>query len=359
MDKLELDTPALIIDLDVLDRNIKKMAEFFEPLEANLRPHTKTHKCPIIAKKQIEAGAIGITCAKLGEAEVMVNNGIKDVLIANEIVGRKKIERLVDLAKKAKITVAVDSFENVDEISEYASKEGVSIGVLVEVNVGMNRCGVEPGLQALKLAKRMMIKSGIEFKGLMGYEGHAVMIENFEERKKVVEKAMKLLIDTKNLVESEGIKVEVVSAGGTGTYNITGKYEGVTEVQAGSYVFMDTTYRKVVKEFDNSLTVLTTVISKPTKQRLIVDAGLKAMPKEEHRNILPEAKIDGLELYALAEEHGYLRVGEKAKDVKIGDKIEFIVAHCCTTVNLHDNYYIVKDDKVVDTWKIEGRGKFT
>jgi D-serine deaminase-like pyridoxal phosphate-dependent protein len=359
MNKLELDTPALIIDLDALERNIRKMAEFFEPLQAKLRPHAKTHKSPIIAKKQIDAGAIGITCAKLGEAEVMVSNGINDVLIANQIVGKRKIERLVNLAKKAKITVAVDSFENVDEISKFSSKEGVSIGVLIEVNVGMNRCGVEHGLPALKLANHILRKNGVEFKGLMGYEGHAVMVENFQERRSIVERAMKLLMSTKDLLENEGIKVEVVSAGGTGTYNITGKYQGVTEVQAGSYIFMDTAYKRIIKEFENSLTVLASVISRPKEDRLIVDVGLKAMPKEEQRGIMPEPKLEGLKIYALAEEHGYVKVSKQVRDIKVGDKIEFIVAHCCTTVNLHDCYHVIKDDKLLETWKIEARGKFT
>ena len=353
--KQQLDTPVLLIDLDVMESNIAKMADYFRSVDAELRPHTKTHKTPIIAHKQIQAGAIGVTCAKLGEAEVMVAGGIRDILIANEIVPRQKITRLVNLARHADMMVAVDDSNNVENLSQAALDKDVHLRVLVEVDTGMKRCGVPPGEPALRLAQKVSESKNLIFAGLMGYEGHTVTIPHFEGRKREAEKAIALLIETKELIEKNGLEVEIVSGGGTGTYNITGQFPGVTEVQAGSYIFMDTYYRNVLKDFDCALTVLTSVISRPSKDRAIIDAGMKTVTKESG---LPEVKdIDGVELTSLSEEHGKLNLNDSGADLKPGDKLELIPSHGCTTINLHDKFYGIRAGRLESIWDIAGRGK--
>ena len=351
----QLDTPVLLIDLDVMESNIKKMADYIRGVDAELRPHAKTHKTPILAHKQMEAGAIGITCAKLGEAEVMVEGGIKDILIANEIVPQQKIARLVNLARHADMMVAVDDPNNVENLSQAAQDKGVNLRILVDVDIGMKRCGVPPGKPALQLAQKVAESRNLIFAGLMGYEGHTVTIPGFEERKHEAEKALTLLLDTKEMVEQSGLEVGIVSGGGTGTYNITGQFPGVTEVQAGSYIFMDGSYRRVLKDFDCALTVLTTVISRPAKDRAITDAGMKTVTKESG---LPEVKgMDDVKLAHLSEEHGKLDLSNSDADLKPGDKIELIPSHGCTTINLHDYYFGLRDGKLEAVWSIAGRGK--
>lgn len=353
--KDQLDTPILLIDLDIMESNIAKMADYFSKTQSDLRPHTKTHKTPIIAHKQINAGAIGVTCAKLGEAEVMVSSGIKDILIANEIVTEQKIAKLVGLAKHADIMVAVDDPQNVENLSIAAHKMKASLRVLVEVNTGMNRCGVSPGKSALELARKVLRSKNLVFSGLMGYEGHTVTIPNFAERKRETEKSLSLLIETKELLKKDGIETKIISGGGTGTYNITGQYPGITEVQAGSYVFMDTYYRNVLQDFDCALTILTTVISRPNNNTAIVDAGMKSVTKEFG---MPEVKnIDGAKVISLSEEHGKMDISESDTDLKPGDKIELIPSHCCTTINLHDKFFCIRNDILESIWDIAGRGK--
>ncbi len=353
--KDQLDTPILLIDLDIMESNIAKMVNYFSKVKAKLRPHTKTHKTPIIAHKQINSGAIGVTCAKLGEAEVMVSSGINDILIANEIVSEQKIAKLSGLAKHADIMVAVDDPNNIENLSSAAQMMKSRLRILVEVNTGMNRCGVLPGKPALELAQKVLKSKNLVFSGLMGYEGHTVTIPNFEERKKETEKSLALLIETKDLLEKNSIEVKIVSGGGTGTYNITGQYPGITEVQAGSYIFMDTYYRNVLKDFDCSLTVLTTVISRPNINTVIVDAGMKTVTKEFG---MPEVKnIDGAKVISLSEEHGKIDISESNVNLKPGDKIELIPSHCCTTINLHDKFYGIRNNILESIWDIAGRGK--
>jgi len=351
----ELDTPALILNLESLEGNIGKMADFFRDKEAKLRPHTKTHKCPEIAHRQLRAGAKGITCAKLGEAEVMAGNGIRDILIANEVVGRMKIERLLKLEAICDVTVAIDDASNAQMISEMASADGRRVDVVLEVDVGMGRCGVRPS-EALSFARKVRGMGGLAIKGIMGYEGHAVMIRDFEERRGECTRALKLLLDAKSAIEGEGIRVEVVSAGGTGTYNITGSYPGVTEVQAGSYATMDARYKGIVPDFDCAIGILTSVISRPMPERAVVDAGMKSATMEFG---LPIVKgMAGVELMKLNEEHGIIKLGEGAK-LSPGDKIELTPTHGCTTMNLHDRVYAIRDGRVESVWEIAARGKST
>ena len=352
----EIDTPALLIDLPAMERNIARMAAYFADKPAKLRPHAKTHKCPIIAQKQLAAGnAVGITCAKLGEAEVLVEGGINNVLIANQIVGRQKIARLAALARHAEITVAVDHPQNVADLAAAARAAGSTIGVLVEVNIGMNRCGVEPGEPALALARVVAESKGLRFLGLQGYEGHLVMIPNPEERREKALAAMASLVATRRLIERSGLPVQIVSGVGTGTYSFSGNVPGIDEVQAGSYVFMDTKYRSVGIDFECALTVLATIISRPTPNLAITDAGAKALTYEFG---LPAVKdIPGATLTSLSEEHGKVVFDAPNLDLKVGDKIELIVSHGCTTINLYDRYFAVRDGRLEAVWPIAARGK--
>lgn len=356
--KTELDTPALLIDLDILENNIEKMADYFSDISTDLRPHLKTHKTPIIAQKQLDAGAIGITCAKLGEAEAVVDSGIRDVLIANQIVGVQKIERLINLADRSEIMVAVDSTDNVRNISDAAKSKGVKVRILIEVNIGMNRCGVEPGQPALELAQHICKCSNLEFEGLMGYEGHIVARTNRVDREKAVINDMQHLVECKDLLEKSGIQVNIMSGGGTGTYDITSRIPEMTEIQAGSYVFMDSTYNGVEgigEKFDYALSVLATVVSRPQQNRIIVDSGMKVLTTE-FGNPQPIG-FPNLELVGLSEEHGKIEVSEGDINLKAGEKLEILPTHCCTTVNLHDRAYGIRDDIVECCWDITARGK--
>ncbi len=358
MHKMELDTPALLIDLDKMEANIQTMAAYFSTVNTMLRPHVKTHKTPIIAHKQIAAGALGVTCAKLGEAEAVVHAGIRDVLIANQIVGAQKIARLINLAKHSEIMVAVDNAQNVQAISEAASAKGTNIRMLVEVNIGMDRCGVETGETTLELANLIYKSSNVEFAGLMGYEGHTVAKPDKAERDTAAREAMQRLVDAKRYLEKHGVAVPIMSGGGTGTFNITGSIPEMTEIQAGSYVFMDSTYRNVEgigEHFECALSVLATVVSRPALNRIIVDTGLKVLTKEF--GTPQPLDVTGLEMTGLSEEHGKMQISDVDIRLNPGDKLEILPTHCCTTVNLHDRYYGIRNDIVESVWEIAARGK--
>jgi D-serine deaminase-like pyridoxal phosphate-dependent protein len=352
---LDLDTPALLLDLDAFQRNLDTMARFFAGKNASLRPHAKTHKCPEIARRQLEAGAIGITCAKVGEAEVMAQAGIRDILIANQVVGSTKIDRLTDLAADRAMIVAVDDPANVVALSQACRVKGVSLRVLVEVDIGMHRCGVEPGAAALGLAQKVADAPNLELAGLMGYEGHLVSIVDPEERRSRVLEALTPLQETRDLLEQNGLPVSIVSGGGTGTYDISGAYPPMTEIEAGSYVFMDSTYLKVRPEFEPALYVLSTVISRPTPARVVTDAGRKTITNDQGN---PQAiGVPGATVRSLSEEHGILDLAEPdVVQLRPGDKLRFIPSHCCTTTNLYDSLHVIRDNTLVDTWPIAARG---
>ncbi|UCH57267.1 MAG: DSD1 family PLP-dependent enzyme [Candidatus Bathyarchaeota archaeon] len=354
----ELDTPTLLIDLDTMERNIETMAGFFRSVPAELRPHAKTHKCPVIAQKQIEAGAIGVTCAKLGEAEAMVAGGIRDVLIANQVVGEPKVTRLVNLAEHSDVIVAVDSYINMRHLADRAKSKGVRLNVLVEVDIGNNRCGTDPGEPTLELAREVAGHNNLNLRGLLGYEGFCQNIRDIEERREKAHGAMAKLINTKELLEEKGLDMEIVSAGGTGTHMITGRYPGVTEVEAGSYVFMDATYSRVegLEHFNCALTVLTTIMSLPRQGVAVCDAGLKAITIEPSRPLPTVKGLNGVLYERASEEHGRLKV-EPDSGLRVGDKLEVIVSHCCTNTNLYDYYHCIREGSLEDLWKISARGK--
>ncbi|MEM2875666.1 MAG: DSD1 family PLP-dependent enzyme [Candidatus Bathyarchaeia archaeon] len=356
VEKSRIETPALLVDLDAMERNIRKMMQYISGVKAKLRPHAKTHKCPIIAHKQVEAGATGVCCQKLGEAEVMVASGIKSIMITNEVVSPEKIERLVSLQRHSDVIVALDNLDVARATSEAALRRKVKQGAVIEVDVGVNRCGVNPGRETLDFAKEVMNLKGISFRGLLGYEGPFSDIQEFSKRREAAHGRLRLLVETADMLRDSGIDVEIVSAGATGTYNITGEYPGITEIQPGSYVFMETRYSALENvDFEQSLTLLTTVMSKPKPDRIILDGGLKTITQE-----FGMPKVKGLEesrVIRISEEHIIVEVRREAKDLKVGDKVELIPSHCCTTVNLHDKYYGVRDGVLEVVWEIPGRGK--
>ncbi len=349
----DLDTPVLVLDLDALEANIAYMANFMAGATANLRPHSKTHKCAEIAKRQLAAGAVGITCAKLGEAEALAPVA-PDILIANQIIGPTKIGRLVRLRRHTDVMVAVDDPTNIDELSAAAVAAGVTLRLLVEVDIGMGRCGVDTPEQALELAQRVDRAPGLVFAGLQGYEGHAVMLPEREARREAAEKAMGKLTGVRSFIEQSDLPVAIVSGGGTGTYNVTGNFPGVDEVQAGSYATMDARYGGLLPEFRPALSVLATVVSKPTVDRVIADAGLKSITPEFGMPVVLQP--EGLTTAKLSEEHG-THGGPGAAGLRLGDKIRLQPTHGCTTINLHDRYFVVQGERVVDVWPVDARGR--
>ncbi len=354
-----VDTPALVIDLPAMEQNLQTMADFFADKPAKLRPHAKTHKSPVIAHKQLALGAVGITCAKLGEAEVLIEAGVPDVLVANQIVGPLKIARLMGLLHHGRVTIAVDNEDNLRDLARAASERGVTLEVLVEVNTGMDRCGVEPGEGAVTLAKIAADLPGIRFRGIQAYEGHLVNIATEQDRAAAVQSAMAPIIETRGKIETAGIPVEIVSGGGTGTFAMTGTIDGFDEIQAGSYVFMDTKYSEVAgigSRFQPALTVLATIISRPTADRAVLDIGRKTLGVDHGTPKLLGHEQDAT-FVSFSEEHTKLTLSGAARDLRPGDQVRVIPGHGCTTVNLYDRYVGERDGIVEAIWPIAGRGR--
>jgi D-serine deaminase-like pyridoxal phosphate-dependent protein len=349
----EIPTPALIVDVAALDRNIARMAAFFASGLCRLRPHFKAHKTPEIARRQLAAGScVGLTCATVSEAEVVADL-CSDLLIANEIVSPDKCERVAVLARRVAIAVAIDSVEGVEALASAATTSGVTIGVLVDVNVGQGRCGVSPGEEALALARRAAAADGLHLHGVMGYEGHLQPIRDRTERAARTREAMRGLVATAQRIRDAGLPCDVVSSGGTGTYDISGRVDGVTEIQAGSYVLMDTDYAGVGVPFEQAFTVLGTIVSRPTPERCVADCGHKAMSKDHGH---PSVKgITGATVTALNDEHATIAVPASCA-LTIGDRVQLIPSHTDPTVNLHDALYAVDGDRVIDVWPITARG---
>lgn len=358
MKQYELDTPALLVDLNKMERNIEAMAKFARDVGVNLRPHVKTHKTPEIAHRQLGAGAKGICVQKLGEAETMAKAGINDIFITNQVVGNLKIRRLTALAQHCNVSVAVDSSENVQALSSAAREAGVEIGVFIEVDCGLHRCGVQPGRNVFRLAEYTSKLDGVSFRGVMAFEGHVYDAPSLEERRRVVDKAIRSVTSTVKMMERRGIAVEDVSVGTTPSVRLSAKYPGVTEVQPGNYVFNDVMQLEMgtAKAEDCALTVCTTIISRPSNDRAVIDAGSKAFAYD--RGKFPKAKeVLGVKVMSFYEEHGVLKLRGSSQRLKIGDVVEFIPYHACTTVNLHDELVGVRDGKVETVWPILARGK--
>lgn len=351
----ELDTPVLWVDLDLLDQNIRKLASHFEKAGINWRPHTKGIKIPEIAQMAINAGAIGVTCAKVGEAEVMARSGITDILIANQIVTPQKMKRLANLCRRADVMVTVDNADNVDTLGEAARNAGVRIRVLVDVNSGMNRAGVAPGEAALTLSRQVHATEGLRYTGLMSWEGHVLVHEKLEDKRAAIDKSMSLLRESVKLCQDADLPVEIVSGGGSGTSDIT-PFEGViTEIQAGGGIFCDVAYRSWGLITQPSLFVRTTVTSRPAPDRVITDAGFKTLPAWR---FWPEPlDFPAVEAVSASAEHGVITLAEENETIRIGDGVDFMVGYGDATVFLHDQLYGIRDGYVEVVWPVEGRGK--
>lgn len=353
--KHELDTPALWVDLDRLERNIAQLAAHFKKAGVNWRPHTKGIKVPAIAHKLLVAGAMGVTCAKLGEAEVMAAAGIRDILIANQIVGQQKITRLVNLRPQADVKVAVDSLENVQEIGAAARAKGVEIGLLIEVNTGMDRAGVAPGQPTLALARQIHATAGVRFRGLMTWEGHTLTESEPAAKRQKIEQSVALATESAQLCRNDGLPVEIMSAGGSGTYAITPFLPGVTEIEAGGAIFCDQTYQAWGVDLEPALFVQCTVTSRPAPARIICDGGFKTFP----RGFLPPKPmgVEQVKGVALSAEHGIITLNVPNTTLKAGDVLDLIVGYGDATVFLHDIMYGVRAGIVETAWAVQGRGK--
>ena len=349
----EIETPALLVDLDRMEANLNRMAAFFLGVPAKLRPHFKNHRSPDLAHRQLEAGAIGLTCATLPEAECLVHHGIRSILVANEIVDPVKIPRLVELAREADLILCVDDEKVAEDLARAGRNGQTPLSVLVDIDVGLHRCGVQPGDPAIRLVRTVREK-GLRFRGLMGYEGHLAHELPGPAKNEAIIAALRPLLETKARLERDGIPVEIVSVGGTGSCSVSGRCPGVTEVQAGSYLLMDTNYRECCTDFDLALTILATVISKTGGEYLVVDAGMKTISCERG---IPAVKCpEGVTLNRLNAEHGIVNLGHAAPDVRIGDRIEIWVRYSDATVNLHDRIYGVRNGHVEKVFELCGRG---
>ncbi len=356
-----VDTPALLLDLDAFDRNIMRMAAAVAGSPVKLRPHAKSHKCPVIALRQIAAGAVGVCCQKVGEAEAMVHGGVPNVLVSNQVVGASKIARLAALAKQAWVGVCVDHPANVKDLSNAADAFGVRLPVLVEINVGMDRCGVEPGEAALALARQIADSPGLRFAGLQAYHGSAQHLREYTKRKEAIDLAVSKISQTVDLLRRDGLSCEMITGAGTGTYRFESASGVYTELQAGSYIFMDVDYAKNLApdgspwhEFEHSLFVYATVMSRPTPERAVVDAGLKAHSVDS--GMPSVAGMPDVEYVRASDEHGKLLLKDPARALSLGEKIRLIPGHCDPTVNLYDWYVGYRNNRVEALWPITARG---
>ena len=355
--KNDLDTPALCVDLDVLEANIAAMAAACRAKGVDWRPHSKCYKSPVIGKKLLEAGAIGLTCAKLGEAEVMAAGGITDLLIANQIAGPQKMQRLVELRRQADPIVCVDHPDHIRQIGAALHEAGLTVRVLIEVDIGLHRAGAAPGEASLALARQIAATPGLEMAGVMGYEGHLLRIEDPQQKAEQIHAALDLLVATRDAIVAAGLPCPIVSCGGTGSYLYTLEHPGITEIQAGGAIMMDVFYRRQcgVTQFNNALTVVTTVVSRPAPDRAIVDAGRKTMNMELN---LPEAlSHQGVEVKSLSAEHGALALAPEAQDLRIGDRVEFIPGYSDFTCVLHDRFYGIRQGRLEEIIPLAGRGR--
>jgi len=347
----EIPTPALLLDLAALDRNIEAMAAWCRESGVAIRPHAKVHKSPAIARRQLAAGAIGLTTATVYEAEAMLETGTHEILIANEVVGTDKLARLVEVARRTSVIVAVDDAANARELSSTATAAGVTIGVLVDVDVGMHRCGVRSIPEATALADVIATLAGLELVGVMGYEGHVVLEPDRQVRAQRSLDAMDYLARAVDGIRDAGHAVRIVSAGGTNTHDMTGVHEAVTELQAGTYAVMDTGYADFVSRFTPTLSVAARVVSRQG-QRAVLDCGTKVISTD--LKALSVAGSVGV-VSEVHEEHMLIDL-EPSCHITVGDRVDVPVGYTGGTVNLHDGYYVVDGDEVVDVWPICARG---
>jgi D-serine deaminase-like pyridoxal phosphate-dependent protein len=358
----ELSTPALTIDLDILDRNLERMAKLCREQGVGLRPHTKTHKTPEVARKQLEHGAVGLTVAKVGEAEVMAGAGLDEILVAYPVLGREKLDRLATLARTRKILISLDDELTAQELSRAASEKGATVGVLVEFDAGFHRCGLLPGAGCVDLARKIEKLPGLQFRGLMTYFGHVWGPE--EERRKEANLVAEPVSKALEAFHQARMPVEILSGGSTPSAEFASGIPGLTEIRPGTYVYNDlnTFYQGACKLEDCSTRVVTTVVSTAVPGRAIIDSGSKTLSSDALGSG-PKAgfgmavEAPDAPLIKLNEEHGHLDITNSAHQFHVGEVLSLIPNHVCTCVNMHDEAYLLRNEQVVGCWRIAARGK--
>lgn len=348
----ELFTPALILDKKVFEKNMDTMDELLLGTSMYLRPHYKSHKCREIAKIQMQRGAAGITCAKLGEAADLFQAGIKDIFIANQIAQKEKIQMIAELAKKCRLMICVEDKENIKALSDAAKEKGSDIYCMVEFEVGMNRCGVTDVEEVLELAQLIESLPNLHFDGIQAYAGNLAHEHSLLKREQETAKIESKVSSLKKYLENHGLAVREVGGCSTGTVEQRSKDSVYTHLQTGSYIFMDQAYSHLHLKFLNALYVLTTVIS-VKEDRFITDTGVKSLGMDQGApglvGVPEDTSVDW------SEEHGTIYMSGHGR--KINDKFLYIPGHCCTTVNIFDKIYVVEEDEVVDVWNVTGRGQ--
>jgi D-serine deaminase-like pyridoxal phosphate-dependent protein len=364
--KADLPTPALLLDLDRFEANVKTMAEQVRRHGCSVRPHAKTHKCPEIARRLVSAGAVGSSCATVPEVEAMAAGGVRSVLLTSPILDPRKAARLAALAGGGtEVLVAVGHPRTADLLSQAAEAARVTLDVLLDLDVGDGRFGIPPGDPALDLARTMARSKALRLRGIQAYSGTSSHISGFEARERTSREAMGKAVAMRERLEKAGLPAAILSGGSTGTYNIDTTIQGVTELQAGSYVFMDVNYRRIggkdgnatYADFAPSLSVLATVVSAAHPDRVSIDAGIKAFSSDTAET--PEAKDSpGLKYRRFGDEFGLITAEPGARLPQLGDRLEFYVPHCDPTVNLYDRIYALRGDRVEDVWPIMARREF-
>jgi len=362
----EVDTPALLIDLDAFERNLKRMADAVSKAGVRLRPHAKTHKSPIIGLKQIAHGAIGLCCQKVSEATVMVEGGVQDVLVSNEVIGARKLDRLAALSRQARVIGCVDNPLGVSEMAAAAGRHGARLDVIVEIDVGASRCGVAPGKPAVELAQAIAREKHLRFAGLQAYQGRAQHFRTIEERRAAIDEAVTRTKTTVQALKAAGLSCDIVGGAGTGTFELEAASGVYNELQAGSYIFMDADYARNKRAdggpydtFEHALFVYATVMSMTQADRAVIDAGLKSFTFESGP---PEPVGFAGAIYERpSDEHGNLNLAQSNTRPSLGDKVRLIPGHCDPTVNLHDWYVGIRGMDgpaavVESVWPVAARG---
>jgi D-serine deaminase-like pyridoxal phosphate-dependent protein len=365
MNKQALDTPFILIDLDKVEKNIADMQQIANRAGIALRPHAKTHKMPELAIKQIAAGAIGVTVAKIGEAEVMASAGIKNIFIAYPTVGEQKLNRLRHLAKTVDLTIAVDSFVVAQAISDVIQQEpGISVNVLIEMDCGFGRVGVPEGLPVVDLAQQIVELPGLVFRGLITFAGHSYDAKNVSEVEQIAIAEASAARQTAQLLRNSGLCADVISAGSTPTSRFADRMDGITEIRPGTYIFGDLMQVSLgAHVLENcALTVKTTIVSRPSADRAVIDAGTKVFTMDGESSPIGTGRgyvlgHPGIIVSWLTEEHGMLVLPEEARELAVGQTLEIIPVHCCGVINMLDEAAVVRDEEVVAIWNIQGRGK--
>ena len=356
----ELSTPALTIDLDILDRNLERMANLCREQGVGLRPHTKTHKTPEVARKQLERGAVGLTVAKVGEAEVMAGAGLDEILVAYPVLGREKLDRLATLAKTRKILLSLDDELTAQELSRAASEKGATVGVLVEFDAGFHRCGLLPGNECVDLARKIEKLPGLKFRGLMTYFGHVWGPE--EDRRKEAKQVAEPVSKALEAFDKARMPVEILSGGSTPSAEFAGGIPGLTEIRPGTYVYNDlnTFFQGACRLEDCSTRVVTTVVSTAVPGRAIIDAGSKTLSSDalssgSKTGYGMAVEAPDAPLIKLNEEHGHLEITNSSHHFQVGEVLTVIPNHVCTCVNMHDEAYLLRNEQVVGCWRIAAR----